>query len=128
MYKWFFVKPNIELGKSYLSVDSWVSELHIQIFKLHMHIVPGPASQDAVIRCAYTLRQVYSVEAGQFQEKCFLFHSYNWNVEVRMLNIFHSVVTIPQLNVGLHEMDTVIFKEMLHCTLTVNTTWLCYFG
>ncbi len=54
-YRWFFNKPNMGFGKSYPSTDSCVSKLHLQIFKLHMHFVQGPASQDAFIRRVYAL-------------------------------------------------------------------------
>ncbi len=55
MYKWFFDKQNMEFGKSYPSTDTWVSILHIQIWKLHMRVVPGSASQDVVIKCVCAL-------------------------------------------------------------------------
>jgi hypothetical protein len=40
----------MEFGKSYPSTNSWLSKLYIQISILHMSVVPGPASQDIVIK------------------------------------------------------------------------------
>jgi hypothetical protein len=40
----------MEFGKSHPSTNSWLSKLYIQISILHMSVVPGPTSQDAVIK------------------------------------------------------------------------------
>jgi hypothetical protein len=40
----------MEFEKSHPSTDSWFSKLYIQISILHMSVVPGPASQDAVFK------------------------------------------------------------------------------
>ncbi len=45
-----FSKPNMEFGKSHPSINSWVSKLQIQISVLQMSVVPGPDSQDTVIK------------------------------------------------------------------------------
>jgi hypothetical protein len=49
-YKCHFGKLNMEFGKSHPSTNSWLRKLYIQISVVHMSIVPGPASQDAVIK------------------------------------------------------------------------------
>jgi hypothetical protein len=53
MYKKHFDKPNIELWKTHLAAKSRNSKLLIQISNIHMCVVPGPASQDAVIKRVY---------------------------------------------------------------------------
>ncbi len=53
MYKWLLEKPNIELWKTHLSANSRICKLYTQISNVHMCIFPGPASQDAVIKCVY---------------------------------------------------------------------------
>ncbi len=40
----------MEFRKSHPSTNSWPSKLYVQI-SVHMSIVPGPASQNAVIKC-----------------------------------------------------------------------------
>jgi hypothetical protein len=60
MYKSHFEKSNIELWKARLSAFTRICKLHVQISSIHMCIVPGPASQDAVSD-GYTLCRVYSV-------------------------------------------------------------------
>jgi hypothetical protein len=37
--------------ESHSSSKWWIIKLHIQISELHMCVVPGPASQDAVFKC-----------------------------------------------------------------------------
>jgi hypothetical protein len=53
MYKWHFGKPNIEIWKTHLSINSQICKLYIQISNIHMCVVPGPASQDAVFKREY---------------------------------------------------------------------------
>jgi hypothetical protein len=53
MYKWHFDKTIIELRKTHLAAISRICKLHIQISNIHMYVVPGPASQDAVIKRVY---------------------------------------------------------------------------
>ncbi len=48
MYKWCFDNPNMEFRKEHPSTNLWISWLHIQISNIHMRVVPGPVSQDAV--------------------------------------------------------------------------------
>jgi hypothetical protein len=53
MYKWHFDKPNTELWKTYLAAIPRICKLHIQISNIHMCVVPGPDSQDAVFKRVY---------------------------------------------------------------------------
>jgi hypothetical protein len=54
-YKWHFEKPNVELWKTHLSASSRTCKLYIQISNVHICVVPGPASQDAVFKSVYAL-------------------------------------------------------------------------
>ncbi len=45
----------MDLEESHSSSKWWIITLHIQIFELHMCIVPGPASQVAVFKRIYAL-------------------------------------------------------------------------
>jgi hypothetical protein len=47
MYKRHFEKSNI---KVHLPVFSRICKLHIKMSNIHMYVVPGPASQDAVFK------------------------------------------------------------------------------
>ena len=53
MSKCLFDKPNRELLKTHLAAISRICKLHIQISNIHMCVVPGPASQVAVIKRVY---------------------------------------------------------------------------
>jgi hypothetical protein len=53
MYKWHLENPIVELWKTNLSAISRICKLHIQISNVHMCVVPGPASQDAVFKSVY---------------------------------------------------------------------------
>ncbi len=54
MYKWHFNQPDIELLKTHLSANPRICKLHTQISNVHMCVVPGLASQVAVIKRVYT--------------------------------------------------------------------------
>ncbi len=67
MYKWHFGKPNMEIWKTHPSINSQICKLYIQISNIHMCVVPGPTSQDAVfIRRVY---RVYSMLICNFLKK-----------------------------------------------------------
>ncbi len=53
MYKLQFDKSNIELWKTHLVAISRICRLQIRMSNIHKCVVPGPASQDAVIECVY---------------------------------------------------------------------------
>ncbi len=53
MYKWQFGKPNMEIWKTHPSINSQICKLYILISNIHMCVVPGPASQDAVFKREY---------------------------------------------------------------------------
>jgi hypothetical protein len=45
----------MDTEESHSSSKWWIIKLHIQISELHMCVVPGPASQDAVFKHIYAL-------------------------------------------------------------------------
>jgi hypothetical protein len=53
MYKEHFDKPNIELWETHLAAKLRISKLLIPISNIHICVVPGPASQDAVFKRVY---------------------------------------------------------------------------
>ncbi len=44
---------HVEFGEHHPSTNSWISELHIQMSKLFICVVPGPALQDAVFELVF---------------------------------------------------------------------------
>ncbi len=50
--KWT-INTNMEFSKQHLSINMWISGLHIQISNIHLCIVPGPVTQDAVYKRVY---------------------------------------------------------------------------
>ncbi len=54
MYKYHFDKPYVELLKTHLSTNPRICKLQTQISNVHMCVVPGLASQVAVIKRVYT--------------------------------------------------------------------------
>ncbi len=62
MYKGHLDKPYIELLKTHLSANPRICKLHTQMSNVHMCVVPGPASQVAVIKRVYSLPGLQCVQ------------------------------------------------------------------
>ncbi len=98
MYKWHFDKPNRELLKTHLAAISRICKLHIQISNIHMCVVPGPASQDAVIKRVYASPGLQCINCYHFPPRLFL-----------LIYSFKTCLLLWDASLGLlhfHEADT----------------------